>query len=106
RRGNADYDLADQDRLLTDWAIAFVRSHPAETILMKAKNLAFIVQPRLLPFYAMSGRARLIGGRLEIPEQESRPLLFEVAAAGFQALLLAGAVTGFVTRRDQCRDDA
>ena len=106
RRGNANYDLADQDRLLWDWAIAFARSHPADTLAMKAKNLACIFQPRLLPFYAMSGRATLVDGRLEIPEQESRPLIFEVAAAGFQALLLAGAVTGLVMRRDQWRDDA
>ena len=106
RRGNANYDLADQDRLLWDWAIAFARSHPVDTLAMKAKNLACIFQPRLLPFYEMSGRATLVDGRLEIPEQESRPLIFEVAAAGFQALLLAGAVTGLVMRRDQWRDDA
>ena len=106
RRGNANYDLADQDRLLWDWAIAFARSHPADTLAMKAKNVACIFQPRLLPFYEMSGRATLVDGRLEIPEQESRPLIFEVAAAGFQALLLAGAVTGLVMRRDQWRDDA
>lgn len=106
RRGNANYDLADQDRLLWDWAIAFARSHPVDTLAMKSKNLACIFQPRLLPFYEMSGRATLVDGRLEIPEQESRPLIFEVAAAGFQALLLAGAVTGLVMRRDQWRDDA
>jgi len=106
RRGHANYDLADQDRLLWDWAIAFARSHPADTVAMKAKNLACIFQPRLLPFYEMSGRATLVDGRLEIPQQESRPLIFEVAAAGFQALLLAGAVTGLVMRRDQWRDDA
>jgi hypothetical protein len=106
RRGHGTYDLADQDRLLWDWAIAFARSHPAETVAMKAKNLAYIVQPRLLPFYEMSGRASLVDGRLDVPEQQPRPLIFEIVTAGFQTLLLAGAVTGFVMRRYQWRDDA
>jgi len=106
RRGHADYDLTAQDRLLCEWAIAFVRRHPAEAIAMKAKNLAYIFQPRLLPFYEMSGRATLVDGRLEIPDQPRRPWIFEVVSAAFQALLLVGGVVGLAARRARWRDDA
>jgi hypothetical protein len=106
RRGMRDYDLAQQDRLLLEWSLDFARSHPLETIAMKAKNLGYVFQPRLLPFYEMNGQASLVEGRLQLPAQGRRPVLFEIVATAFQALLLAGAVTGFVTRRDQWRDDA
>jgi glycerol uptake facilitator-like aquaporin len=106
RRGHADYDLTAQDRLLCEWAIAFVRRHPAEAIAMKAKNLAYIFQPRLLPFYEMSGRATLVDGRLEIPDQPRRPWIFELVSAAFQALLLVGGVVGLAARRARWRDDA
>jgi len=106
RRGHADYDLTAQDRLLCEWAIAFVRRHPAEAIAMKAKNLAYVFQPRLLPFYEMSGRATLVDGRLEIPDQPRRPWVFEVVSAAFQALLLVGGVVGLAARRARWRDDA
>ena len=106
RRGHADYDLTAQDRLLCEWAIAFLRRHPAEAIAMKAKNLAYIFQPRLLPFYEMSGRATLVDGRVEIPDQPRRPWIFEVVSAAFQALLLVGGVVGLAARRARWRDDA
>lgn len=106
RRGIADFGLDEQDRLLLQWTKDFVRAHPVETVAMKMKNLAFIFQPRLLPFSEMVGRATLIEGRLEIPPQRPRPVVFEIAAGAFQAFLLAGGIAGLVIRRRSWRDDA
>jgi hypothetical protein len=106
RRGRDAYGLAEQDGLLMRWTIDFARAHPLEAIGMKLKNLAFVFQPRLLPFYEMAGRATLEDGRLVIPEQKRRPLFFEIAAAGFQSVLLIGGIAGFVMRRRVWRDDA
>jgi hypothetical protein len=106
RRGRPDYGLDEQDRLLMQWTIDFVRAHPVEAAGMKLKNLAFVFQPRLLPFYDMVGRATLVDGRLAIPEQARRPLAYELAAGTFQAVLLAGGIAGFVIRRRMWRDDA
>jgi 4-amino-4-deoxy-L-arabinose transferase-like glycosyltransferase len=106
RRGVEQYDLARQDRLLLEWSLDYARTRPIETIAMKAKNLAYIFQPRLLPFYEMSGRATIVDGRLQIPEQPRRPLAFEIVAAGFQTLLIAGGIAGLVIRRRSWRDDA
>ena len=106
RRGTDTYGLAAQDDLLMQWTIDFARAHPLDTIGMKLKNVAFIFQPRLLPFYEMVGHAALQDGRLVIPEQKRRPLLFEIAAAGFQSVLLIGGIAGFVIRRRLWRDDA
>src|SRR5262249_26780814 len=60
----------------------------------------------LLPFYERFGRATLVNGRLEIPPQRPRPLIFEIAAAAFQTILFAGALAGLVVRRRFWRDDA
>ena len=106
RRGAADFGLDEQDRLLLQWTTDFARAHPLEAIAMKMKNLAFIFQPRLLPFYEMAGRATLVEGRLEIPPQRPRPLVFEIAAGAFQAVLLCGGIAGIVIRRRLWRDDA
>ena len=93
------YSLADRDRLLRDRAVAYARAHPARTIGLKLKNLACILQPRLLPFTERSGSAEIVGGTLVIPPQTRRPLAFELAAGGFQALLLIGGAAGVWKRR-------
>lgn len=93
------YSLADRDRLLRDRALAYVAAHPFRTLALKLKNLACVVQPRLLPFTERRGSAELVNGALHIPPQASRPPAFEIAAGAFQALILAGGAAGLWKRR-------
>ena len=48
----------------------------------------------------------LVDGRVQIPEQARRPLVFEAAAAVYQTILIAAAVAGLAIRRRRLRDDA
>jgi hypothetical protein len=93
------YAIADRDELLLHRSLAYVRAHPRRAVALKLKNLACVLQPRLLPFTERRGSAELVGGALVIPPQAARPLPFELAAGGFQALLLAGAAAGLWKRR-------
>jgi hypothetical protein len=68
--------------------------------------ILYIFQPRLLPFYERRGMATLVDGRVQIPEQARRPVLFEAAAALYHTVLIAGGIAGLVMRRRRLRDDA
>jgi dolichyl-phosphate-mannose-protein mannosyltransferase len=106
RRGVTSYGPAERDRVLTQLAIDYARAHPLATLSLKIRNLLYILQPRLLPFYERFGRAAIVDGRLEIPEQRRRPAIFEIVAAAFQTILMVGGVAGLVIRRRNWRDDA
>jgi len=105
RRGVPDR-LAERDRLLLELTADYIRAAPLRALGLKLRNLAYIFQPRLLPFYERRGMATLMDGRVQIPEQGRRPFVFEAAAAGYQTLLIAAAVAGIATRRRRLRDDA
>src|SRR5262245_8803835 len=91
----------ERDRILLRHATEFVKARPWETVRLKLENLVWTLQPRLLPFTERSGSAEVIHGELHIPPQTPRPLLFELAAGGFQMLLLAGGAAGMWKRRHQ-----
>lgn len=106
RRGVTTYRRIDGDRLLLELTADYVRAQPLRALGLKLRNLAYIFQPRLLPFYERRGMATLVDGRVQIPEQGRRPFVFEAAAAGYQTILIAAGVAGLVTRRRKLRDDA
>jgi hypothetical protein len=106
RRGVRESDEAERDRILLRFALDYVRAHPMTALRMKLRNLAYILQPRLLPFFDRVGTASIVDGRLSIPPQRRRPLGFEIVSAAFQSLLLVGGVAGLVVRRAQWGNDA
>jgi len=107
RRGNADPTRVERDAVMGEWAWDFVRAHPWPTLRLKAMNVLFVLQPRLLPFTERRGEAVLVDGRLAVPPQGHRPWAFEALAASFQCLLLAGAAFGLWRRRGSLlREDA
>jgi hypothetical protein len=106
RRGTTRYRRIDGDRLLLELTADYVRAHPLRALRLKLRNLVYIFQPRLLPFYERRGMVTLVDGRVQIPEQGHRPVLFEAAAAVYQTVLIAAAVAGLVIRRRRLRDDA
>ena len=106
RRGVTIYRRVDGDRLLLGLAADYVRAHPLRALRLKLRNLGYIFQPRLLPFYERRGMVTLVDGRVHIPEQARRPRVFEAAAALYQTVLVAAAVAGVAMRRRRLRDDA
>jgi hypothetical protein len=106
RRGVTSYDAAGRDRMLLRFAADYARANPLAVARLKLRNLAYIFQPRLLPFFDRVGRATIVDGRLEIPQQRRRPIAFEIVAAAFHARLLFAGAAGFVIRRKRIRDDA
>lgn len=106
RRGVATYRRIDGDRLLLGLTADYVRAHPLRALRLKLRNLAYIFQPRLLPFYERRGMATVVDGRVQIPEQARRPFVFEAVAAAYQTILVAAAVAGLAIRRRRWRDDA
>jgi hypothetical protein len=96
----------DPDGALVRMAIGYARRHPMTVAALKLRNLAFVLQPRLLPFTERAGSASIVDGRLVVPEQHSRPLPYEAIAALFQTVLLAGAAAGLWMRRGRLADDA
>lgn len=99
RKLGPSYSPAERDRLLWREALAYVGQHPIRAVALKLKNLACVFLPRLLPFTERRGSAELVDGRLRIPPQAPRPLSFELAADGFQLLLVAGGAAGMWVRR-------
>ena len=106
RRGVTSYRRIDGDRVLLELTAEFVREHPLRALRLKLRNLVYIFQPRLLPFYERRGMVTLVDGRVHIPEQARRPVVFEAAAAVYQTILMAAAVAGLAIRRRRLRDDA
>jgi hypothetical protein len=106
REGITQYGMAERDRALVDYVSDYVRAHPVRTMTLKFQNLAYALQPRLLPFTERVGSASIVDGRLVVPEQRRRPLAHELAAAGFQSVLLVGAALGLWKRRLRLADDA
>ena len=106
RRGITVYSVTEQDRILTGLAIDYARAHPMATLWLKIRNFLYILQPRLLPFYERVGWAAMVNGRLEIPQQRPRPLIFEAVAAAFQTILTVGGIAGLAIRWRYRRDDA
>ena len=106
RRGVTTYRRVDGDRLLLELAADYVRANPLRALRLKLRNLVYIFQPRLLPFYERRGMVTLVDGRVQIPEQARRPVLFEAAVAFYQTILIAGAVAGLAIRRRRLRHDA
>jgi hypothetical protein len=100
-RGVTNPAPRDVDTVMLEEALAFARAHPLDTALLKLRNAAYCLQPRLLPFTERRGSAEIVDGALVIPPQAARPLAFELAAGGFQAVLLAGAAAGLWKRRSQ-----
>jgi hypothetical protein len=98
-RGVPNPTPRELDRMMLDEALAYARAHPWETVALKLRNAAYCLQPRLLPFSERRGSAEVIDGAIRIPPQAPRPLLVEIAAGAFQALLLAGGVAGMWKRR-------
>lgn len=98
-RLGADATTGECDRFLLREALLYARAHPGRTAALKLRNLAAVLQPRLVPFTELRGRAVVTNGAVTIPPQGSRPLLYEIAAGGFQAVLLAGAAAGLWKRR-------
>ena len=106
RRGATTYRRVDGDRLLLELTADYVRAHPLRALGLKLRNLAYIFQPRLLPFYERRGMATVVEGRVQIPEQGRRPFVFEAATALYQTSLIAAAIAGLAIRRRRLRDDA
>ena len=106
RNGIAEYGMAERDRALLDEVRDYVRAHPVHTMTLKIRNLAYAFQPRILPFTERTGDASIVDGRFVIPEQRRRPVAYEVAAAGFQSVLLIGAACGLAKRRRRLEEDA
>jgi hypothetical protein len=99
RRGSLDPSAGQIDGVMLEDALAFARSHPGDALLLKLRNAVYAVLPRLLPHTERRGSAEVVGGVLVVPPQARRPLAFELAAGGFQAMLLAGAAAGMWKRR-------
>jgi len=89
----------DPDRALLRRATDYVEEHPFEAAWLKLRNLAFTLQPRLLPFTERAGEATIVDGRLVIPEQRRRSIADRWIAGVFQAILLAGGAAGIWRRR-------
>lgn len=106
RRGVTTSRRIEGDRLLLELTAGYVRAHPLRALRLKLRNLVYIFQPRLLPFYERRGMVTMVDGRLQIPEQARRPVLFEAAAAGYQTILIAGGIAGMVMKRRRLGDDA
>jgi len=94
------------DRVLFGRAIDYARRHPARVAMLKLRNLAYALQPRLLPFTERVGSASIVGGALVVPEQRPRPRAEEWIAAAFQSVLLTGGAFGLWKRRGRLEDDA
>ena len=94
-------DEAAADRILIEEAVAFFKSHPAQTAALKLANLGWAFVPVLLPRNAKSPltHAAMVGGRMEISGVVYRPLAWDLGYALFRALVLIGAVTGLLRRR-------
>ena len=105
-RGLPLSDTRQRDHALLGLALDYARAHPARAAALKLRNLAYLFQPRLLPFGEKSGLAVMQDGVVTIPPQRPRPLLFEIAADAFQAILLSAGLTGLWRRRRRLRDDA
>lgn len=99
-------DEAEPDRALVRRAIGYARRHPMEVVALKLTNLAYIMQPRLLPFTERTGSASIVDGKLIVPDQRPRPFVYEAIAAAFQTVLLVGAAAGLWKRRGQLEPDA
>jgi hypothetical protein len=99
------YSLAARDRLLLQRALDYVRTHPRQAVALKVRNLGCVLLPRLLPFTERRGSAEIVDGRVVIPPQAQRPLSFELAAGGFQLLLLCGGAAGIWKRRYHLASD-
>jgi len=97
---------ADPDRALVRRTIGYARRHPMEVVALKLRNLAYLAQPRLLPFTERIGSASIVDGKLVVPDQRPRPFFYEAIAAVFQTILLAGAAGGLWKRRRQFEHDA
>jgi 4-amino-4-deoxy-L-arabinose transferase-like glycosyltransferase len=106
RQGITNPSMGQRDRALLDRTREFVHGHFGEAVWLRARNLGFVLQPRLLPFTERAGEARLVNGQLEIPPQIPRPLSAELVAGGFQALLLVAGALGIWRRRRHLGDDA
>ena len=96
------------DRLLRDRALEFARSHPRETLALKARNFFYLFWPGLLPVEAKSEDTSVVfeNSRVRIIGAEPRPRSWEWLHFTFRALLLASAVLGLVVRRRRWREDA
>jgi hypothetical protein len=106
RQGITEYGRAERDRALLGYVRDFVLAHPFRTVMLKLRNLAYAVQPRLLPFTERAGTATIADGRLVIPPQQSRSQAYEWIAGVFQAILLAGGAAGIWRRRAAPAGDA
>jgi len=106
REGITTYGMAARDRALVDYVREYVRAHPIETIGLKLRNLAFALQPRLLPFTERVGTASIVDGGLVLPEQRRRPIAYDVLGGAFQGVLLLGAAAGLWTRRGRASEDS
>ena len=82
-----------------DEALADAGGHPWEPVVVKLRNAASCLAPRLLPLSERRGSAGIVVGAIRLPRQAPRPLLVEIAAGAFQALLLVGGVAGVWKRR-------
>lgn len=96
----------DPDRALTRRAIDYARRHPMTVVALKLRNVAYALQPRLVPFTERAGSASIVDGVLVVPEQRRRPVAYELIAASFQTVLLAGTAAGLWKRRGRLGDDA
>jgi 4-amino-4-deoxy-L-arabinose transferase-like glycosyltransferase len=96
------------DRLLRDRALQFARSHPRETLALKARNVLYLFWPGLLPVEAKSDETSVVfeNSRVRIVGAEPRPRSWEWLHFTVRALLLVSAVAGLFIRRRRWREDA
>ncbi len=86
-------------------AVAYAREHPAKTLGLKLRNLAYTVAPVLLPLERKPrGAAAVIEeGRVTVSGLEPRPIADHILYSTSRALLVAGAILGLIRRRRRWR---
>jgi hypothetical protein len=89
------------DDALAARAIAYIRRHPAETIGLKLKNLAWSLAPVLLPLdrKPRGATATIEDGTVRISGLEPRRLAEHAIYSASRTVLLGGALIGLFLRR-------
>ncbi len=97
------------DAWYTDQALRFIRDHPVRTLKLKLMNIAYVLQPRLVPYYQAGPGMSLThaaDGTIAVVGAIERPLRDELAYALFYAAIALTALAGAFMRRSQLARDA
>ena len=96
------------DTFFTRKALEFVRQNPIRTLRLKLLNVVYLFYPRIVPFYTMNDKTRVVfreGEGFEVHRAVSRKFLFELAHSVSYSLILLTAPVGVFLRRKEVKND-